>query len=103
MADDKTPPPTRATERNPPPGQPVPPPEDDVLPGFPDAVRVRSKTPYPGGRRRRWEGQDGTIYEWDYQHGTVEKYNRRGDHLGEFDPVTGEQKKDADPKRRVEP
>lgn len=38
-----------------------------------------------------------------YQHGEVEKYNKRGNHLGAFDPITGEQTKDPDPKRNVEP
>ena len=28
-------------------------------------------------------------YEWDSQHGTVEKYDKKGRHLGEFDPDTG--------------
>jgi hypothetical protein len=43
------------------------------------------------------------IYEWDYQHGTVERYDRLGRHLGEFDPGTGVLISDADPARRVEP
>ncbi|MDA0712908.1 MAG: colicin E3/pyocin S6 family cytotoxin, partial [bacterium] len=43
------------------------------------------------------------IFEWDYQHGTVEKYNKRGVHLGEFDPLSGEQLKPANQKRRIEP
>jgi hypothetical protein len=84
-------------------GQPVLPPEDDILPGFPKARRVKPKTPYAGGKRRRWKDPDGTIYEWDYQHGRVEKYNHRGEHLGEFDPLTGEKRKDANPDYRVEP
>ena len=45
----------------------------------------------------------GIIYEWDSQHGTVEIYDRSGrNHLGEFDPETGEQTKPADPSRKVE-
>jgi hypothetical protein len=68
------------------------------LPAFPDAVRVRRKN-----NRVRWQDSDGNIYEWDYQHGRVEKYNKRGKHLGEFDPNTGEQTKPADPSRRTEP
>jgi len=46
---------------------------------------------------------DGIIYEWDSQHGTVEKYDKRGAHLGEYDPNTAEQTKPADPSRSVEP
>jgi hypothetical protein len=75
------------------------------LPGFPDAELDRPKTRRGdgGGLRKRWRDPDGTIYEWDYQHGTVEKYDRRGRHLGEYDAVTGEQLKGPDPTRRVEP
>ncbi|WBG66892.1 hypothetical protein ELR50_03455 [Pseudomonas citronellolis] len=56
-----------------------------------------------GGKRKRWKDDEGYIYEWDSAHGAVEKYDRRGRHLGEFNPVTGEKNKDADPVRRVEP
>lgn len=42
------------------------------------------------------------IYEWDYQHGRVEKYNSKGRHLGEFD-ADGNWIKDADPGKKVEP
>ncbi|WP_424894287.1 colicin E3/pyocin S6 family cytotoxin [Streptomyces sp. SAI-124] len=43
------------------------------------------------------------MYEWDSQHGTVEKYNKRGKHLGEFDANTGAQTKPANPTRKVTP
>jgi hypothetical protein len=81
----------------------VPPP--DALPGFPDAYRVKSKTSVRGGgsRRRRWKRPDDAIIEWDYLHGTVEVYDTQGRHLGEFDPVTGQPLKPADPRRRVDP
>ncbi len=83
---------------------PVLPPEDDALPGFPEARRSKSKTWFPGGKRRRWKEPDGTIYEWDYENGRVEKYARRGvPHLGEFDPITGEQTKPPASERKVEP
>ena len=76
-----------------------------TLPGFPNAIKSKPKTPFAGGKlRRRWKDTNvGTIYEWDYQHGTVEKYDARGNHLGEFDPYTGKQLKDADPTQMVEP
>nr|WP_238474201.1 colicin E3/pyocin S6 family cytotoxin [Pseudomonas cavernicola] len=48
------------------------------------------------------ERQNGKIYEWDYQHGTLEKYDKHGKHLGEFDPVTGDQTKPANNAREVE-
>jgi hypothetical protein len=75
------------------------------LPAFPDAERVKPKTPVQGGGklRTRWKDRDGNIYEWDYQHGQVEVYNKRGNtHLGQFDPDTGEQTKPGDPNRSVQ-
>lgn len=76
-----------------------------VLPAFPDLVRGRSKTAVQGGGglRPRWVDRAGNIYEWDRQHGTLEKYNKRGKHLGEFNHITGQQTKSADKTRRVEP
>lgn len=75
------------------------------LTAFPDARVTPRKTPIKGGGglRKRWKTKDGTIFEWDSQHGAVEKYNKRGKHLGEFDPDTGEQTKEADNTREVEP
>lgn len=74
------------------------------LVAFPDAVKVDFKTRVQGGggARRRWRDGKGRIYEWDSQHGTVEMYDKQGKHLGEFDPVTGEQTKPAKPGRKVE-
>lgn len=65
------------------------------LPAFPDAVRVRNK-----GNRQRWESKK-RIYEWDYQHGAVEVYDKQGRHLGEFDAETGEQTGSPKPERRI--
>ena len=69
-----------------------------TLPAFPDLVRGRSKTSVQGGGglRPRWTDRAGNIYEWDRQHGALEKYNKRGKYLGEYDHVTGEQTKKAD-------
>lgn len=73
-----------------------------TLPAFPNARRVKSKT-WRGGRLlRRWKNAT-RIFEWDPLHGAVEMYDRWGDHIGEFDPVTGKLLKDRDPKRRIEP
>jgi hypothetical protein len=81
---------------------PVVPPRS--LKAFPNAQRAKPKTPRPGGGlRARWKDDDGVIYEWDYQHGRAEKYDRMGRHLGEVDPETGDQVKEADPTRKVEP
>ncbi|MEO6677330.1 MAG: colicin E3/pyocin S6 family cytotoxin [Pseudomonas sp.] len=75
------------------------------LTAFPDAVRANRKTPVKGGGslRRRWKTSKGIIFEWDSQHGMVEMYDRRGRHLGEYDPETSEQTKPADKTRNVEP
>ena len=77
----------------------------EKLIAFPDAVRTDRKTRVKGGGalRKRWKTPKGHIYEWDSQHGTVEVYNKRGLHLGEYDPITGEQTKSADKTRSVEP
>ena len=79
-------------------------PAPKALPAFADAVKAKKKTPVQGGGklRPRWKDSDGNIYEWDFQHGAVEKYNKLGWHLGEFDHITGEQTKAAVSKRRVE-
>jgi hypothetical protein len=85
------------------PGQHQPAPKQ--LPAFPSAQRVPPKTSVQGGggMRKRWKDGEGNIYEWDSQHGAVEKYNSRGVHLGEFDPNTGAQTKPADKTRKVDP
>lgn len=72
---------------------------------FPGAKIAKRKTPLKGGGglRKRWKTSKGTIFEWDSQHGTVEMYDKRGRHLGEYDPTTGEQTKPADNSRSVEP
>jgi hypothetical protein len=74
------------------------------LAAFPEAVPAQRKTAVQGGGslRKRWKDPDGFIYEWDSQHATVEKYTKKGRHLGEFDAETGVQTKPADPARTVE-
>lgn len=80
-------------------------PKPNSLPAFPDAKWAKAKTSVQGGGaiRPRWKSRDGTIYEWDFQHGAVEVYNKRGKHLGEYNHETGAQNKPADPTRKVEP
>ncbi|WP_241578559.1 S-type pyocin domain-containing protein [Rosenbergiella nectarea] len=83
----------------------TPPKENPPLPAYPDAKKAQAKTPLKGGGklRNRWKDSKGKIYEWGSRHGTVEIYDRSGrNHLGEFDPITGEQTKPADPTRKVE-
>jgi hypothetical protein len=79
-------------------------PSPRFLPAFPDAIRAPSKSGVKGGGklRPRWK-EPGYIYEWDFERGKVEKYTKRGKHLGEFDPITGERTKDADDTRRIDP
>jgi hypothetical protein len=66
-------------------------------------VKPKTEISKGGPMRLRWKDDDGTIYEWDSQHGRLEKYDSRGRHLGEFDVNSGEQTKGADKKRRVTP
>ena len=63
-------------------------PAPKALPGFPEAGK-RGFNKESG--RYRWKLKDGTILEWDKQHGEVEKYDKTGkNHQGAFDPQTGE-------------
>jgi Cytotoxic len=80
----------------------IPPPDKPPLPGL---RQVKSKTPFNGnGRlRRRWKDGSGYMWEWDYQHGRLEKYDSKGKHVGEFSPIDGSQTKPADPNRSVKP
>ena len=55
------------------------------------------------GMRQRWKDEDGTIFEWDYQHGHVEVYDWRGKHVGAFDAESGRQVSEAVTTRHVEP
>ena len=67
--------------------------------------KAQAKTLVKGGGqlRNHWKDPKGKIYEWDSQHGTVEVYDRSGrNYLGEFNHITGEQTKPADPTRKVE-
>lgn len=81
----------------------VPPPNH--MSAFPDLRAVRRKTPVSGGGglRKRWKDPAGNIYEWDARHGRLEKYDPRGRHLGEFDPISGEQTRPANARYSIEP
>ena len=80
-------------------------PAPKLLKAFPEAQPVKPKTPVQGGGglRKRWKDENGNIYEWDSRHGSVEKYDRRDRHLGEFEPNTGEQLSPPNPVYVVEP
>jgi hypothetical protein len=85
------------------PTPPIPPPAK--LRGFPHAESVRATTPLGAGNtrkfRKRWrDKKTQSIYEWDYRHGTVEKWDDTGrEHLGDFDPETGALVAPPDPSR----
>ncbi|WP_080686152.1 hemagglutinin repeat-containing protein [Rhizobium leguminosarum] len=72
-----------------------PPKTAEGIPGIPDLQKGK-----PVGGRARWYDSKGNIYEWDYQHGKLEKFDKSGKkHLGEYDPVTGAQTKPPKPGR----
>ena len=61
---------------------------DDITDLFPNAKREKSKN-----QRKRWrDSKNGDIYEWDYQHGDVEIYNKRGKHKGSQNPKSKKKK-----------
>ncbi|MBW4891121.1 RHS repeat-associated core domain-containing protein [Mucilaginibacter sp. HMF5004] len=74
-------------------------PAPKTLKGFPGAKRTGNK----GSGRTRWKNNDGKLLEWDSQHGDVEVYNDRGNHLGSANPDTGEMTKDPVGGRKIEP
>jgi len=38
-------------------------------------------------KEKRWKSKDGNrLYTWDSLHGEIEVFNKRGKHLGVFDP-----------------
>ena len=73
----------------------------ETLPAYPDTYSVKSKASVQGGgkKRARWLDRKGRIYEWDSKSNAVERYDKLGKHLGEFNHITGEQTKPAKPGR----
>ncbi|TPG82396.1 S-type Pyocin [Pseudomonas mandelii] len=76
-------------------------PAPKTLTAFPDATRAKQMSSVQGGgkKRSRWKDRKGRIYEWDYENGRIELYDKQGKHLGEFNPDTGERTKAAEPGR----
>jgi hypothetical protein len=60
------------------------------------ATQLLTRAPAP-------EVDSDRILEWDSRHGRLEVYDKGGNHLGEFDPNTGEQLKPPAPGRTIEP
>jgi hypothetical protein len=51
----------------------------------------------------RWRSDNGErLYEWDALHGEVEVYDKRGNHLGVEDAISGRAIKGAQPGRRID-
>ncbi|NPC99419.1 hypothetical protein HOY33_01460 [Brenneria sp. hezel4-2-4] len=82
-----------------------PAPKTEEIGGLGELKKGNPKTPKQGGggMRPRWIGDKGRkVYEWDSQHGELEGYRASdGQHLGAFDPKTGNQLKPAEPKRNI--
>lgn len=82
-----------------------PAPKTEDIKGLGELQEGKPKTPKQGGggKRARWYGDKRRrIYEWDSQHGELEGYRASdGEHLGAFDPKTGNQVKGPDPKRNI--
>ena len=45
---------------------------------------------YIKGTKTSGTGNDQRHYQWDYLHNEIEVYDKRGNHLGAMDPITGE-------------
>ncbi len=68
----------------------IPPPKE--LPGFPGATRLG----HQNGKRPAWRLPDGSLAEWDSQHGELEVYDKTGKkHKGAYNPETGEKKPES--------
>jgi RHS repeat-associated protein len=76
--------------------QTVPEEYKETLPGFEDSERLKHRK----GARPSWDLGKGWHGEWDFQHGEIEVYNKRGEHQGAYDPKTGKKLKDAISKRK---
>lgn len=74
---------------------PVPEKYRKSLPGFEGSERLKSRK----NARPSWNLGKGWHAEWDFQHGEVEVYNKKGKHQGAFNPENGEKIKDADKSR----
>ena len=57
----------------------------------------------PKSGRARWKDHDGNIYERDGQHANLEKYDPRGQHLGELSWPGLAEVAPAKPNRSVDP
>jgi hypothetical protein len=52
---------------------------------------------------RRWQSSGGDrLYTWDWHHGHIEAFNKRGYHLGVLDAITGVTIDEAVKGRRID-
>ena len=83
-----------------------PAPKTEDITGFPGLIEQKRKTRKRngGGLRERWKDAKGRrIFEWDSEQGELEVYRYSDlEHLGSFDPYTGEQRGPAKDERRIE-
>jgi Cytotoxic len=63
-----------------------------------DCIKHRVKN-----RKQIWKSIDGKrFYTWDGRHGELEVFNKKGFHIGSFDPVNGEMLKSAVQGRKLD-
>jgi len=57
-------------------------------------------TSVKNSKRKTWKSNDGYYWQWDSQHGALEKWDsKKKKHLGEYNPVTGQQNKPGEKSR----
>lgn len=71
----------------------------ETLKNWPNAKRMGTRN----GRIRWKDTKTGEIFEWDGKTGEVERYTKRGQHLGGFDPETGRRISPPVPQRNYKP
>lgn len=54
------------------------------------------------GEKRWISGDRSKLYTWDWTHGEIEVFNRRGGHLGVLDAITGALIKNAVAGRKID-
>ncbi|WP_454843132.1 S-type pyocin domain-containing protein [Pseudomonas gorinensis] len=83
-----------------------PAPRTEDITGFPGLIELKKKNRKRngGGLRERWKDAKGRrLFEWDSEKGELEVYRYSDvEHLGSFDPYTGEQRGPAKDERRIQ-
>ncbi|SDQ55757.1 S-type Pyocin [Pseudomonas grimontii] len=83
-----------------------PAPKTEDITGFPGLIELKKKNRKRngGGLRERWKDAKGRrLFEWDSEKGELEVYRYSDvEHLGSFDPYTGERRGPAKDERRIQ-